>query len=471
MPNPSRWEYNPNHNIFLTSKQAVRKDKFSLKTITKILAFLMLAISILLTSGCSQASEIEVPVTSVSTPTEMVPTRLPSETPTTTPFIVQGTLRIWHAWNEIEVPVLDQIINEFSAQYPNVYFDVLYIPIENLRARFEMEAAEGRGPDILLGPAEWGPGLYESGYLANLNDLVDEQVLQMINQPSLDASRVNNELIGLPYSLRGTVLFRNKNIIPDSAVTFDQLVYNANAATKGDQIGAMLDRSLLYGGAHLEGIGGKMMDEDGLPAFNNEFGLQWIELLQRYEEAGPADYFSDQEVDLFKQGKIGIIVEGSWREREISQAIGAENLSVDSWPQYDEGHLSGYVLPENLYLNNSTSGERLNAARNFMAHFVSKDSQTRIAEMGQVPSIQDVVLTDPITGTLMTKTITAMSDGTAYPVIPEWEIYQLSLDIALRSIFSGQITPAEALQTAEDEIVKGLLEKDAPPSTTLTPTP
>lgn len=106
-----------------------------------------------------------------------------------------------------------------------------------------------------------------------------------------------------------------------------------------------------------------------------------------------------------------------------------------------------------------------------MAHFVSKDSQTRIAEMGQVPSIQDVVLTDPITGTLMTKTITAMSDGTAYPVIPEWEIYQLSLDIALRSIFSGQITPAEALQTAEDEIVKGLLEKDAPPSTTLTPTP
>jgi len=428
-------------------------------------------IPVLVIAGCSQFLPAETPTPAVVIPTLPQPTNLPTATTNPTPVVIQGTVRIWHSWNELEVPVLDQIIKEFSAQYPNVYFDVLYIPIDNLRSRFEMAAMEGNAPDILLGPADWAPGLYEAGFISELTGIVDAQALEMLNQPALNAAIINDKLVGLPYSIRGTILFRNRNLIPDSAVTFDQLVYNANAAAKGDQIGAMLDRSLLYSGANLEGIGGQMMDADGLPAFNNEKGLEWIELLERYKEAGPTDYFTEQDVDLFKQGKVGIIVEGNWRMQEFSEAIGAESLSIDRWPEYNGFNLAGYVLPENMYLNSNTSGDRLRAAQNFMRHFVSTDTQTRIAEMGQVPSARDIILTDPITGTLMSKAMTAMSNGVAYPVSPEWEAYQLPLDLALRSIFSGSSTAKDALQSAQDEVMKAILEIKPAPAATLTPTP
>lgn len=440
-------------------------------TRSSLLIIAALLIPALVIAGCSQFLPTQAPITAVVIPTFPQPTILPTATITPTPVVIQGTVRIWHSWNELEVPMLDQIIKEFSAQYPNVYFDVLYIPIDNLRTRFEMAAVEGSAPDLLLGPADWAPGLYDAGYISDLTGIFDAQSLEKLNQPALNAAKINDKLIGLPYSIRGTVLFRNRNIIPDSAVSFDQLVYNANSANEGDQIGAMLDRSLLYSGANLEGIGGQMMDAEGLPTFNNEKGLEWIELLDRYKQVGPTDYFTDQDVDLFKQGKVGIIVEGNWRIRELSEAIGAESLVIDRWPQYNDFSLSGYVLPENMYLNSSTSGDRLRAAQNFMRHFISTDAQTRIAEMGLVPSARDIILTDPITGTLMSKAISAMSSGAAYPVSPEWEVYQLPLDLALRSIFSGSSTAQEALQSAHDDILNAILEMKAAPAVTLTPTP
>lgn len=157
--------------------------------------------------------------------------------------------------------------------------------------------------------------------------------------------------------------------------------------------------------------------------------------------------------------------------KELSEAIGAESLVIDSWPEYGEGRLAGYVLPENLYLNSSTSGERLNASRNFMRYFISTDTQTRIAEMGQVPSATDIILTDPVTGTLMSRAVTAMSGGIGYPSSPEWEAYQLPLDIALRSIFSGSSSAQAALQKAHDETLKAILEKETGMEGAATPTP
>jgi ABC-type glycerol-3-phosphate transport system substrate-binding protein len=70
------------------------------------------------------------------------PTSLAS--PTATLQVVQGTLTIWHSWNETQMPVMEEILQDFQAEYPEVLFDVLYIPQENLLTRFESAMLEGR---------------------------------------------------------------------------------------------------------------------------------------------------------------------------------------------------------------------------------------------------------------------------------------------------------------------------------------
>ncbi len=66
-------------------------------------------------------------------------------------------------------PVLAQIIKNFQAIYPDVLFDVLYVPVDNLQARYIQDTEEGIGPTLLMGPAEWGPALFESGLVTDLS--------------------------------------------------------------------------------------------------------------------------------------------------------------------------------------------------------------------------------------------------------------------------------------------------------------
>ena len=420
-------------------------------------------------TGCSQFAPEEISETQVVPPihTNTVTNPTPSLTPT--PQYLRGTITIWHSWNEQELPILEQIIADFSEIHPNVYFDVLYVPVENFLPKYAYEVGEGRGPSIILGPAEWSAHLFDQGYITSLSGLFDQDLLNQLNRPALDISWYKNELIGLPYSLEGILLIRNRNIIPDSAATFEQLIFNANNANQGDNIGAYLERSFLYSGANLDGIGGSLMDEEGKPAFNDQKGVEWMELLLSYQDAGPTDYLSDQDVDLFKAGRVGIIIEGSWRLAELSDALGIENIIIDRWPEYNEGALAGYVFPEMIYLNRETNGDRLTASKAFMEHFISKKIQAMIAEQGIIPSNTSVILTDPITGTLMMKSMNALATGIGYPVVPEMDAYQVPMDIALRSVFGRTVLPNDALQKASDEIVDALQSPTSTPTETTTP--
>ena len=428
-----------------------------------------LLISILLLTGCSQFFPEEIPETRVAfrNPTSTLETTTPSHTPT--PAYLTGTISIWHSWNEQELPILENIIADFSETHPNVFFDVLYIPVENLLAKFEYEVGEGRGPTIILGPADWGPYLYDQGYIRSLSELISQALLTQINQPALEISTYNDELISLPYSLEGIILVRNRNIIPDSAATFEQLIFNAKNATQGEQIGAYLDRSFIYSGGNLEGIGGTLMDDSGSPAFNDQKGIEWLELLLSYQDAGPTDYNSDQDVDLFKAGRVGLIIEGSWRIPELSEAIGIENIVIDNWPEFNEGAMAGYVFPEMVFLTRDTTGDGLNASKAFLEHLISNQTQTRFAEQGKIPSNTSIILTDPITGTLMMKSMNALSKGIGFPVNPEMDAYLTPMDIALRSVFGRTVPPNEALQKASDEITSTLQSPESTPTATTIP--
>jgi ABC-type glycerol-3-phosphate transport system substrate-binding protein len=386
---------------------------------------------------------------------------------TPTPVIIRGTISIWHSWNEDELPALVQIINGFRQLYPEVYFDVLYVPAQDLQARYELETRQGSGPTLLLGPAEWGPALFEGGLVADLTGLVGQDRLATLNQPALEAGRIQDKQAGLPYSLQGIVLFRNKDIVTLSPNTFDELVTLAQTSTQGEILGAILDRSFYYAGGHLNGLGGKLMDENHLPAFNNEFGLNWIDLLKRFEEAGPPNFFTEDDLKKFSEGKAGWIIEGTWRIPELAETLGLEKVAIDPWPTYEAGRLSGYVFPENIYLSTQAKDDDRLAAKTFLDYFLSPEAQTRLAEVGRIPASSGAALTDPVKGPLLAQGMAALAGGTAYPVEPEIVEYNLNLDIALRSIFEQNVPPAEALQIADDNIRQAIQESQAD----ATPTP
>jgi len=390
----------------------------------------------------------ELPDTIASTPS-----RPPVRTVFPTEEILRGTVSIRHSWDEAKLPVLAQIIKNFQAFHPNVMFDVMYIPQETLLDRFAADSREGIGPTLLLAPAEWGPLLYDQSLVADLTADIDKNVLDTLNQPALEAARQGESLLGLPYSIQGVVLFRNKDIITIKPDTFDDLVLLAQTSSQGDVIGAYLERSFLYSSAHLNGIGGQLIDSNGLPGFNNSKGVAWLELLKSFEQAGPTATYSDDDLERFKAGKVGWIIDGTWNLTALEEALGAEKLAIDPWPRYGSGHLSGYVTSENIYLNSNANPADRRAAIEFMEYLVKPEAQTLLAKNGLIPSANQVYLDNSASANLINQSIAALSGGTAYPNFPELSIYQQNIETALRAFFEQSLPVEQALQNAQDAIL------------------
>lgn len=412
----------------------------------------VLITALILTSCASSESTIDA--TSTQMPTQL-PTSTVSPTPILTPteVILQGSVIIWHTWNDDnDLEVLFQMIYDFRDLHPEVQFDVLYVPFNDLLPRYEQSVIDGGGPSILIGPDWWGPLLFDSGSIADLSNLVDKAWLESFNQPALELVSYRQNLIGLPYSLRGVVLYRNQTIIPTWAETFDDLINSSKEATAGEILGAVLDQGFFYSGGHLFGLGGQLMDNNNKPIFNDEYGLAWLDLLSLFDEAGPTEFNSDNDVNLFKETRVGYLIEGTWEREILAESIGHENLFIDPWPAHGGGQLSGFIQSRNLYLNPNIFDDSYQAVWEFCEFFLSPNYQLHFANLGHIPVLLDVDVAD----SLISQAMVALAGGSPYPPVPEIVIYAQVLDDALRSIFFDGVPADLALDQASITILESL---------------
>jgi maltose-binding protein MalE len=429
------------------------------KLLSRLLA-VILTLSFTL-AGCNPTPpQGTAPPTGALTPSPISATNTPLAASATSAQ-PRGTITLWHSWDESQVPALVSMIASFRKQFPDIQFDVLYVPPEVLRDRMETATRDGIGPDLLIGPAEWGPSLFDAGVIADLSPLAGNALLKTLNTAALGSGRYKNALISLPYSMQGVVLYRNLNIMPQGANTFQDLVDLAQSSRQGDIQGAILERGFLYSGAHLLGLGGQLMDENGDPAFNDQKGMAWINLLSAFQQAGPVSFNDDQDLDFFRQGKAGIIIDGTWNRVTISDTLGLENVVVDPWPAYGEGHLSGFVQANSLFLSSQAEGDERLASWEFIKYFLSADAQGTLASIGQIPVVKGIPMDDPI----ISQTMKAMEGGTTYPVRPEMSAYTAPLDGAIKAIFSDGAIAKDALQSAADAVRSALdaLRKNSNP--------
>jgi arabinogalactan oligomer / maltooligosaccharide transport system substrate-binding protein len=359
------------------------------------------------------------------------------------------TVSIWHSWSDTEVVVLEDVLQAFQKVYAQVYFDLLYVPFDDLLRTFQAAAYRGAGPSILLAPAEWGPQLYDEGLVAAVDDLAVPAFLERINPAALDGARYQGALIGLPHSIRnGVVMYRNRQIIAKAPATFSELVTAAKAATRGGRVGAYLERGYFYSAGHLTGLGGRLMNEDGIPAFNDPKGLAWLNLLVEFEQAGPVAFNTNRDLDLFKDGRVGIIIDGTWSRTALETAIGEENLAIDPWPAYLDGYLSGYVQADNIYLTTRASAGERYAALQFFGFMLAPEVQSVLTRAGHIPALRDVTVEQDWIAPVMQ----ALLGGTAYPVHPNANLYWDPLETAMGYVFSKSALPGPALQQASDTI-------------------
>ena len=402
-------------------------------------------------SAPDQLTETAVGATLAPTPTKK-PTATESLQTTQEPtFQVPCTISLWHSFDANEIESLLSVSAAFKENNPDVEFDFLYSPEFDIRSKFESTAGSGGGPSILIGNGSWGPSFYEDSLIRNVANLVDEDIISTINPAALSSVQYREALIGLPLNLKGVLLFRNADHILTAPETFPALIDSAVTATSGDVIGAYLDYGLFYSGGHLQAIGGSLMDQEGNPAFNNDKGIQWLEMLKRFKEAGPAEPNNDNDLNLFGEGRVGFIIGDFSDAVSLSESIGENNFTIDPWPT----DMSGYTQSDVVFLNADLSGNELDCGSAFMNFLLSNQAQEEFSKpemAGFIPSITGVDFTD----SLQQQAALAFEKGTPLPILPEMSLYWEPLNVALFSVVELASDPAEALTIAEQTIIENI---------------
>jgi arabinogalactan oligomer / maltooligosaccharide transport system substrate-binding protein len=365
---------------------------------------------------------------------------------------LSGTITIWHALKELEAEAFNGVVASFQEAYPDVTFDILYVPDTDLRGKFETAAATGGGPTMLVGFADWGPAFYDASLVADLSGMASADFLAGINQAALDSVEYNSALVGLPLGIKGVVMYRNTSIVPEAPTSVDDLIAKAQAATQGDVVGAYLERGPFFVFGHLHAQGGQLMTAEGDPAFNTDAGVAWLTMLNSFTEAGPAEFNADNDVNLFKAGKAGIIIDGTWNLQSLAESIGEDNLKVDPWPV----GLAGYVQNDNLYMSANAEGANKDATWAFMQYVLSQEAQAEVAaiNIGFFPAALGVDVPDR----LRQEVVTAFGAGVAFPVIPEMNAYWGPMETALKTVFDEAGDPAASLATAEESVNAAIVE-------------
>ncbi len=371
-------------------------------------------------------------------------------------------MEIWYSWSPAETEELQAIIRSFQRLYPDVTFTLLDIPMDDLYGDYQEAAYYGHGPSLLLGPAEWGPPLFDGQLITDLSPFVPADFLAGINPAALGSGRYEGALISLPLSQHGVVMYRNTSVISTSPATFEELTRLARAATRAGVVGSYLDRGAYFSSAVLLGLGGSLMDGAARPAFDNQAGLEWLDLLAAYRQAGAVTFNTNRDLDMFLRGRVGIIIDGTWNMQNLIDGIGADALAIDPWPAYGSGHLSGWVQADSVFLNSNVTGNDRFAALAFIGYLLDPQVQLRLAEVGHIPSVTATVPRDPLIGQAMQ----AFSAGVTYPVavdVNTLTLYWNTLNTAISDVFSRWIKPDEALNAASEQISLILLNSTPTP--------
>lgn len=412
---------------------------------------------VILLTGCrSQGQKAQI----TSTPT-VTTIPIPSTTPSPTPTIIEGTVSIWHSWDETQRSVLFRTISVFQSVYPQVQFDVLYVPALDLAARFMEAMSQGAGPTILIAPAQWGGGFYEQGFIVDLGNRNLDSISGILNKAALETGVYRGKRLSVPITMNGAVLYRNKTILPSAAQTFEQMRAFATTATQAGTVGADLERSFFFSGGHLLGLGSLLLTAEGLPAFQQEdyrYALEWLELLKSFEQVGMTEFNSDNDLRLFQEGRVGLIVEGSWNRYLLAGEVGPLNLAIDPWPTYKTGKLAGFVQSEGVFLTSHTINEENDISWLFIQSLFSPEMLANLGNVGLIPAVGAEQLVEnggaiSIGDPFVIQAIAAFQNGVAYPSLPEMEIVQKQMEVILRAVFFQGMNQRAALQQAYERIL------------------
>lgn len=396
-------------------------------------------------------------------PTEAPKAEQPAA-PTTAPEPVALTL--WTKEGEDALAWNQALVDEFNAAHPGITIELVKKEnVEVLREDFQTASLAGTPPEMLWTVNDHAGPFTAADLIQPVDGLFD---LSVYVDSALAAVKLEGKTWGVPISNGNhLMLLYNKKLIAEAPKDIDELFAQGKALTSGENYGLVWNQTEPFWLVPwLGGFKGAVFADDGVtPTLNTPemvATLQFLHDMKYDAKIIPSESDYDGADTLFKEGKAAMIVNGDWSLSGYSDALG-DDLGVARIPmvkatgEWPKPYTSGvyFMLAKDL------SGDKLEAAKEFITFVTSKDKQLeQVEKLNRLPALK-TALDDPLIANapLLKGSADQMVVGTPMPTVLEMRCNWDAMKPEMQAVLADSKSPedaAAAMQSAAEACIKSL---------------
>lgn len=369
--------------------------------------------------------------------------------PTNSVELRNTNIVLWHSWSNEDAQTLTFVIDRFEDIFTDTRVIHAFIPANEILERYISAAAQGLGPDILIGPHDWTYELATEGLIRPVNaELIDASIYYA---STLTVMMHNNALYGIPLSMQPQALYYNTAQVASPAQTLTGLLEDAEAG-QGVAIN-MRFASSLWG---VQAFGGEIFDDAGRVVLDQGGLTNWLNWLSTNSNA-PGLFFGRDETilrDLFINQQVAYYVGRADELNTIRSEL--ETVDVARLPDGPNGVAGPLLQVETLFFNAASSAEQAQAAIS-LAQFLTniEQSTTFMRELGLVPVNRRVSVNANVYPAV-SGFLSQVGNSIALPDMPQVDLLLREGDEAIIRVLEGIQDPVDAAtrltQTVNDAL-------------------
>lgn len=375
---------------------------------------------------------------------------------------------------------MDAIAREYEALNPDVEITTTYVSYDALHDKqATVLAAKSGALDLINMDCVWVPEFVEAGWVIDVTDRItaDPELIGDTLEASWDMVVYKGRYWGMPWLIDAKYFFYNDDILSKAGISAPprtwqefseqcQIIKDAGLVEYptiwcwSQNECAICDFALI-----LAGFGGKFVDEDTNPVFNNKNGVEaltWMVDTMKKDLSNPASVVStEMEVlNTFNQGAAAFAINWLFMyevANDPAESRVAGHAKMALMPAGSGKGVGSTTVDGSMAYAVSAFSENKDAAWDYLQYFCGKDVQLRYSAR-QLPTRKSL-LADPALIAAQPVTVPMFKEQYPYviarPVVPYYAEFSKILQVALQYALTGKKSPQKALDDAA-KAIKGI---------------
>lgn len=366
-----------------------------------------------------------------------------------------GTVRVTVAEYSAKTgPYFEEAAKSFEAANPGTDIEIEVVPWDVLLQKLTTDIAGGSNADLSIIGTRWLLDFVSQEVAEPLDAYITDEFKGRFIDTFLSPSVMDGKTYGLPIAASARAMYYNKALFEQAGITEPPKTWD-ELKTAAEKISGLGGEVYGFGlqGKEIEtdvyfyyamwSYGAEILGEDGTSGLDDPGAIEAAKLYKSLIDAkatqpGVTSYSREDVQNLFKQGKVGMMITAPFLSNQIKEEAPDLKYGVTAIPAGPSGDRGTYGVTDSIIMfkNSQVKDE----AWKFMDYLFTTEMRSKFTEgEGFLPVNKEVAASDYFVNNADLKEFTALlPDARFAPVISGWEeIAQITSD-ALQKIYLGE---------------------------------